>query len=211
MTQRRKSNLPVRRARMNDVRAMHTLLNSFAFTEKRELLPRSLSEVYENLQQFYVAEDHGKIIATCALYVTWDNLAEVKALCVEDAYQRRGLGKRLLNTCLKNARTLGIRRVFTLTVKTDFFEKFGFRHVHKDDLPHKVWTECVRCPYYPERCIEYAMVKDLPGAGPAPTPIPPREKREPANDFSQAHLVPSEPAYGRKARLPAGNPTEKRR
>ncbi len=183
----------LRKARMQDVRAMHKLLNSFAFTEKRELLPRSLSEVYENLQQFHIAEDKGKIIATCALYVTWDNLAEVKALCVDEAYQRRGIGRQLLEACLKDAKALGIRRVFTLTVKTDFFEKFGFRHVHKDDLPHKVWTECVRCPYYPEHCIEYAMVKDLPGSGPAPRAIPHREKRVPTKDFSQGDLVPSEP------------------
>lgn len=181
----------LRRAKMGDVRAMHHLLSYFA--DKRELLPRSISEVYENLQQFHVAEDKGKIIGTCALYVTWDNLAEVKALAVDEKYQGRGIGKTLLQTCLNTAAELDIRRVFTLTIRTGFFEHFGFKHVSKDHLPHKVWTECVRCIYFPERCVEYAMVKDLPGSGPEPPKIAFREKTAPPKDLPPGVLVPSEP------------------
>ena len=100
----------LRKAKMGDVRAMHRLLSHFA--DKRELLPRSISEVYENLQQFYVAEDQKRIIGTCALYVTWDNLAEVKALAVDEKYQGRGIGKRLLlEVSLETAKALEIRRV----------------------------------------------------------------------------------------------------
>lgn len=175
--------IPIRRARMPDARAMHRLLSHFA--DKRELLPRSISEVYENLQQFFVAEDQGTIVGTCALYVTWDNLAEVKALAVDETYQGRGIGKRLLQSCLDAAQELQIRRLFTLTLRSGFFERFGFLPVAKESLPHKVWTECVRCIYFPDRCVEYAMVKDLPGPGSAPPPIAWREKET---------LVPSEPA-----------------
>ena len=181
----------IRKARMRDVRAMHQLLSHFA--DKRELLPRSISEIYENLQQFYVAEDGHKLIGTCALYVTWDNLAEVKALAVEEKYQGRGIGKRLLEACLGAAKDLEIRRLFTLTLRTGFFEHFGFQHVDKDSLPQKVWTECVRCIYFPDRCIEYAMVKDLPGPGPAPAPIAYRKKRPPTPELPSGTLVPSEP------------------
>src|SRR5215471_9365433 len=129
----------IRKARIEDVKAMHQLLNGFA--DKRELLPRSISEVYENLQQFYVAEDGKKIIGTCALYVTWDNLAEVKALAVNEKYQGTGIGKRLLEAVTRVAHDLHIRRLFTLTIRTGFFEHFGFKHVSKFHLPHKVWTE----------------------------------------------------------------------
>ncbi len=170
---------------------MHQLLTHFA--DKRELLPRSISEVYENLQQFYVAEDQGRLIGTCALYVTWDNLAEVKALAVDEKYQKQGIGKRLLQACLDVAKELEIRRLFTLTIRTGFFEHFGFRHVSKEDLPHKVWTECVRCIYFPDRCVEYAMVKDLPGPGPNPREITFREKTAPTKDLPEGTLVPSEP------------------
>src|ERR1039457_115208 len=100
----------IRKARMGDVKAMHQLLSRFA--DKRELLPRSISEVYENLQQFHVAEHHGKVVGTCALYVTWDNLAEVKALAVEEAFQGQGIGKRLLNVVTQVAKDLHIRRLF---------------------------------------------------------------------------------------------------
>src|SRR5436190_24111355 len=94
----------IRKARMEDAKTMHQLLNSFA--DKRELLPRSISEVYENLQQFYVAEHEKRIIGTCALYVTWDNLAEVKALAVEEKYQGKGIGKTLLDAVIKVAQEL---------------------------------------------------------------------------------------------------------
>src|SRR5258706_10478839 len=161
--------ITIRKARMEDVRAMHQLLNRFA--DKRELLPRSIAEIYENLQQFYVADHRGKVIGTCALYVTWDNLAEVKALAVEEKYQGQGLGKKLLEAVTLTAKALHIRRLFTLTIRTGFFERFGFNHVSKDHLPHKVWTECVKCVYFPDRCVEYAMVKDLAGPGAKPPPI----------------------------------------
>jgi amino-acid N-acetyltransferase len=174
--------IQIRKARMPDVRAMHHLLSRFA--DKREVLPRSISEIYENLQQFFVADDQGRIIGTCALYVTWDNLAEIKALVVDEKYQGKGLGTRLLEACLETARGLQIRRLFTLTIRSGFFEHFGFRHVDKESLPHKVWTECVRCIYFPDRCVEYAMVKDLPGKESTPPPD---------KDLPSGTLTPSEP------------------
>lgn len=149
----------IRRAKIDDVRAIHKLLNHFA--ERKELLPRSISELYENLQQFHVADDKGRVVGCCSLAVQWDNLAEVKALAVFGEYQGQGLGKKLLDACLKDAQTLGITRVFTLTMKDGFFKKYGFNRVVKNNLPHKVWTECVRCPYFPDTCVEIAMVRDL--------------------------------------------------
>jgi amino-acid N-acetyltransferase len=176
---------------MEDVKAIHQLLNGFA--DKHELLPRSISEIYENLQQFHVAEHQGKIVGTCALYVTWDNLAEVKALAVEEKFHRQGIGKRLLDAVTQVAKDLHIRRLFTLTIRTGFFEHFGFKHVSKDHLPHKVWTECVKCVYFPECCVEYAMVKDLPGQGPTPPPIIFRKKMAPTGHLPVGTIVPSEP------------------
>ena len=176
---------------MEDVRTMHELLNRFA--DKRELLPRSIAEIYENLQQFYVAEMKKRVIGTCALYVTWDNLAEVKALAVDEKFQGRGIGKRLLESVTQTARDLHIRRLFTLTIRTGFFERFGFNHVSKDHLPHKVWTECVKCVYFPDRCVEYAMVKDLSGPGAKPPPIAFRKKLAPSRNLPEGTIVPSEP------------------
>lgn len=177
---------------MEDVKAMHRLLNHFA--DKRELLPRSISEIYENLQQFFVLEEDGVLMGTSALYVTWDNLAEVKALAVDEKYHGQGLGRRLLEACIQTAKELHIRRLFTLTLRTGFFEHLGFQHVSKDDLPHKVWTECVKCVFFPERCVEYAMVLDLPGPGAEPPPIATRKKMAPSKMLPTGTIVPSEPS-----------------
>ena len=105
-----KTSFQIRKARMQDVRAIHSLLNHFA--ERRELLPRSLSEVYENLQQFFVATKRGEVVGACALYVTWAGLAEVKALAVAPAFQRQGLGKRLLKTVVQEAAALASLSLF---------------------------------------------------------------------------------------------------
>lgn len=157
----------IRKARITDVKPLHKLLNHFA--ERKELLPRAISEIFENLQQFQVAEVDGRVIGCCALAVQWDNLAEIKALAVSEEFQGQGLGRRLLEACLKDAKVLGITRLFTLTMKDGFFDKLGFQRVVKNDLPHKVWTECVRCPYFPDTCVEIAMVKDLSGKKPVST------------------------------------------
>jgi amino-acid N-acetyltransferase len=169
---------------------MHKLLYEFA--ESKELLPRSISELYENLQQFYVADDRGKLVGCCALAVQWDNLAEVKALAVAKEYQGRGLGKKLVDACLKDAHVLGITRVFALTMKDGFFKKMGFKHVLKNNLPHKVWTECVRCPYFPDTCVEIAMVKDLDARA---IPLPAFK----AGDLPKDGTVPVEPVLPQDA------------
>jgi amino-acid N-acetyltransferase len=158
--------ITIRRAKIGDVRAMHKLLG--VFSERRELLPRAISELYENLQQFHVAEDKGRLMGCCSLAVQWDNLAEVKALAVDPDYQGQGIGRKLVNSCLADAQALGVTRVFALTMKDGFFNKIGFKRVEKNFLPHKVWTECVRCPYFPDTCVEIAMVKDLGGVTPPP-------------------------------------------
>src|SRR4051812_8401187 len=113
--------IKIRRAKIVDVRDMHKLLSQFS--ETKELLPRSISELYENLQQFYVADDGGKLVGCCALAVQWDNLAEIKALAVNRDYQGRGLGRKLVEACLKDAGALGITRIFALTMKDGFFKK----------------------------------------------------------------------------------------
>jgi amino-acid N-acetyltransferase len=181
------SRFVIRKARMEDARPVHTLLNYFA--ERRELLPRSLSEIYENLQQFFVVMDGSRVVGSCALYVTWSGLAEVKALAVHPDFQGKGLGKRLLQTIVQEAKNLGVDTLFTLTIREGLFKKFGFRRVKKSALPHKVWTECVRCPYFPDTCVETSLVLRL-GKGRVP-----KSQKDLAASFmaTSEPMVPSEP------------------
>ncbi len=171
----------IRKAKMDDVRSIYQILNYYA--DRRELLPRALSEIYENLQQFFVVT-HGRTVVGCvALYVTWEDLAEVKALAVAEGYRGKGLGMRLLKTVIQEAKKLGVKTLFTLTIREKLFRIAGFSRTKKSQLPHKVWTECVRCPYFPEACIETSMTLQLGQHG----------KKMKKTSFAEAFMSTSEP------------------
>ncbi len=149
----------IQKATINDVKEIHALLSAFA--AKDQLLPRSLSELYEHLRDYTVYRDSsGAVIGTVALSISWENLAEVRSLAVMEDRQKEGIGRLLVEHCLSEAVTLGIYRVFTLTYQQDFFEKMGFAPVDKGVLPHKIWADCVKCPKFPD-CDETAMLIEL--------------------------------------------------
>ena len=151
---------PVEKARISDTTEMHKLINYFA--DKGEMLARPLSEIYENIRDFFVVREGERMIACAALHVNWSDLAEIKSVAVAEDRQRKGVGSQLIKTCLKEAKELGITTVFCLTYKPDFFERFGFSQVNKMELPHKVWTECYRCPKFPN-CDEVALIYHFEG------------------------------------------------
>jgi amino-acid N-acetyltransferase len=144
----------IEKAKIGDVPQIHKLVNSFA--GKGDMLARPLSEIYENLRDFFVFKQGKKVVACVALHVSWSDLAEVKALAVAEDQQMKGLGAQLISACLKEAKELEIPIVFCLTYKDVFFEKQGFIRVDKMKLPKKVWTECFHCPKFPD-CDEVAM------------------------------------------------------
>ena len=155
--------MKVEKAKISDVPQLHQLINYFA--EKDEMLPRSLSELYENIRDCFVIRQGGKVIGCISLHVFWSDLAEVRSLAVAKESQEQGIGASLLEACLKEAEELGITTVFCLTYKPAFFEQFGFSKVDKMELPRKVWTECYRCAKFPD-CDEVALVRHLkPSAG----------------------------------------------
>ena len=124
------------------------------------MLPRSRADLYESLREFQVAEADGEVVGCAALAIQWDSLAEIKSLAVAETVQGRGVGRRLVSACLEDARALGIARVFALTLAPAFFERQGFVRLAKEELPHKVWADCVRCPKFPD-CDEEAVAMDL--------------------------------------------------
>ena len=124
------------------------------------MLARSLSELYETTRDFFVYQSKGKVCGCCALHVDWEDLAEIKSLTVRESSQNKGIGEALLKASLKEARKLEVNRVFVLTYEASFFKKYGFREVNKSELPHKIWSECLKCPKFPD-CDEAALVIDL--------------------------------------------------
>ena len=99
----------VDKARIGDATQMHQLINYFA--DKGEMLARSLSEIYENIRDYFVAREGERVIACAALHVNWSDLAEIKSVAVAEDSQRQGIGDQLIEACLREAKELGIQKV----------------------------------------------------------------------------------------------------
>lgn len=154
----------IRPARMGDVRPIHALLTIFA--NKGLMLPRSISSLYDSLRDFVVYEEAGTILGICALHICWDDLAEIRSLAVVEDRQKCGIGALLVESCLDEAKSLEINKVFVLTYQAPFFRKFGFEDRDKQDLPHKIWSDCIHCAKFPD-CDEDALIRTtVPGTNP---------------------------------------------
>ena len=145
----------IEKAKIPDVAQMHQLINSFA--DKGEMLPRPLSELYESVRDFFVIREGERVVACAALHVSWSDIAEIRSVAVAEDKQRQGLGERLVAACLEEAAELGIKTVFCFTYQPEFFKRHRFADVDKMELPRKVWTDCFRCPKFPN-CDETALI-----------------------------------------------------
>ena len=150
----------IRKAIMKDVKPIQKLLEPYV--QQGLLLPRSLSELYGYLRDYYVyipdGEEEPK--GVCALHLCWEDLAEIKSLAVHEAHTRQGIGSRLVETCISEAITLGLYKIFALTYRVNFFKRMGFTEVDKSRLPHKIWADCLKCAKFPE-CDESAVLLEI--------------------------------------------------
>ncbi len=115
----KKAPIKVEKAKITDVPQIHKLVNHFA--GKGEMLARPLSEIYENLRDFFVVRKGKRVIGCAALHIMWEDLAEVKSVAVAEDQQRIGVGKELIDVCLREARELWINTVFCFTYKPEVF------------------------------------------------------------------------------------------
>lgn len=149
----------VRKARIQDVQTIRSLIS--LYSQRGDMLPKALSEIYEHLRDFFVfidKDDH--VLGCCALRLFWEDLAEVQSLAVGETEKMKGIGSALVAACLEEARSLGITKIFTLTNKPVFFEKQQFQQVDRSELPHKIWAACVKCVKFPD-CDEVALVYNV--------------------------------------------------
>ena len=145
----------VEKATIPDVVQMHQIINYFA--GNGEMLARPLSELYETIRDFFVIRQDERVVACAALHVSWSDLAEVRSVAVVADSQKKGYGDELVKACMDEAKALGIPSVFCFTYRPEFFKRHGFTLIDKMELPRKVWTDCFRCPKFPN-CDEVALI-----------------------------------------------------
>lgn len=148
-------NTVIRQAKLSDTKDILRLIRHWA--DKGKMLHRSLNDIYERIRDFYVYEDeNGRVIGAAALAVVWEDIAEVRSLVVEESEQKKGIGGKLVERCVATAREIGVKELFALTYVPGFFARLGFKEIDKQTLPHKIWSDCVRCHKFPD-CDESAV------------------------------------------------------
>ena len=145
-----------RKPNFGDIEDIFTLINDYA--AEGIMLSKSRSTLYETIREMIVAVDENdKVIGGGALHVTWNEMAEVRSMAVNRDYTRHGIGAEIVKQLIEEGKSFGVKQFFTLTYKPGFFQTLGFRTITKDELPHKIWRECIDCPKFPN-CDEIAMI-----------------------------------------------------
>ncbi len=149
----------IRKALIHEVPEIRRLLTEFA--QKGDILPRTLADLYGQLRDYCVfREDQGPLLGVAALHICWEGLGEIRSLAVVPAHQRKGIGSNLVKSCLAEARALGLNQIFCLTLRPNFFKRFGFEIVSREELLPIVWADCVNCVKFPD-CDEIPMMLNL--------------------------------------------------
>lgn len=147
-----------RKPRFGDVEKIYTLVNNYA--NDGLMLARSRNSLYEGLRDMVVAEKDGEILGVGGLHLIWDELGEVRTLAVNPLVTRQGVGKKIVEMLIEEGKVLGVKTFFTLTYQPEFFGCLLFKEITKDQLPHKVWKDCINCPKFPN-CDEIAMMRKI--------------------------------------------------
>lgn len=131
----------VRRARTSDVPEIKRLVDTYA---GRILLEKNLVTLFESVQEFWVAEADGRVVACGALHVLWSDLGEVRTVAVDPAVKGRGIGHAIVDRLLEVARELELERLFVLTFETEFFGRHGFTEIEGTPVTAEVYEEMCR-------------------------------------------------------------------
>jgi len=148
----------IKKAEISDIKAIHKLLQKYG--SMGELLPRPLSELYDHVRDFTVYTRENLVIGCCALQFCWENLAEIRSLAVNPEHTGNRTGSLLVEAAIKEAKTYKIKKIYALTYRPGFFNRFGFIEIERSKLPLKIWTDCVLCVKFPN-CDETAMMLEI--------------------------------------------------
>ncbi len=150
--------LAVRAAKPEDIPGIQVLLNHYA--DMGALLPRTKTDINDNLPHFRVIKVDGEVIACGSLEHFTETLAEIRSLMVKADIKQFGLGRKIIEDLLATAQQRKVERVMALTYVPEFFHKLGFKTVDKDIFPEKIWGICVNC-YKFDNCDEIAVLREF--------------------------------------------------
>ncbi len=150
--------LAVRKAAMRDIGPILDLINGYA--AKGIMLPRTEFEVSEDIRDFSVILNAGRLVGCGALHFYTPSIGEIRSLAVAEDAKTHGIGRRLIEALAGEASHYSLDAVFAFTYVPEFFRKMGFQEVERGELPLKVWKDCVRCPKF-QCCDEIAVLRVL--------------------------------------------------
>lgn len=132
--------IKVRPAVTSDVLAIRDLVENYAGDGPR-LLRKNTVTLYEDVQEFYVAELEEKIVGCGALHVMWHDLGEIRTVAVDPSCKGQGIGSKLLGALTARALDLGLNKLFCLTFETKFFEGHGFEQIQESPVDASTFAE----------------------------------------------------------------------
>jgi amino-acid N-acetyltransferase len=141
----------IRSARTPDVRAIRALVDTYS--KDGRLLSKATVTLFEDLQEFLVAEVDGEVVGCGALHVMWEDLAEVRTVAVSPDHARQGIGSLILDALMQRAREIGVQRVFCLTFMVRFFQAHGFVEIGETPVDHTVFEQLLQS--YDEGVAEF--------------------------------------------------------
>ncbi|WP_152392122.1 N-acetyltransferase [Paenibacillus guangzhouensis] len=147
-----------RKATTDDIETLYELIKGYA--EKGIMLPRTREMLLDQLEWFIVAEIEGDIVGCGSLCRLGQDLVEIRSLGISDGHKGQGIGSKMVDYLVEEARQLEIPKVMALTYEAKFFQKNGFDIVQKEIFPEKVWKDCIHCKKL-HCCDEIAVLKML--------------------------------------------------
>ena len=146
----------IRKAHIKDAYRIQDLLKKYS--AEGELIIRPMGDIFAQIRDFFIIDRKKRPAGMVALHVYWEDLGEIRSLVIEKKYRNKGFGEKLISSAIKEAKSIGIKKVFALTKIPDFFLKYGFKKISRSKLPHKIWRDCFNCPKYPKHCDETAVI-----------------------------------------------------
>jgi len=152
-------NIVYEKALLSDINQMQKIV--FSEVKTGTVLERSEDEMATNIRSYTVVKSDEKIVGFVALHIHAPTLGEVRSLVVSPPFRGKSIGVELVRVVLKEAKSLGLKEVLSLTYAKEFFERLGFFEIPKENLPeHKIWADCIKCHHFPV-CNEVSLIKAI--------------------------------------------------